>query len=111
MFPSPSASSVGRSSPPTAFATLPSVSEPSSPKSAASGSSPAPTASRTITQALGTRLSYGVMANVLGLIGFVVFIACTISLAAGVTWLVVRISPLPGTNDKPASPPAPTSST
>ena len=46
------------------------------------------------------------MANVLGLIGFAVFIVCTISLAAGVTWLVVRISPLPGTNDKPATPPA-----
>ena len=41
------------SSPPTARATLPSVSDPSSPKSAASGSSPAPTASSTITHALG----------------------------------------------------------
>ncbi len=51
------------------------------------------------------------MENALGLIAFAVFIVCTISLAAGVTWLVVKISPLPGTNDKPATPPAPTSST
>src|SRR3954469_298736 len=56
--PSPSASSVGRSRPPTARATLPSVLEPSSPNAAASGSSPAPTASSTMTQARGTRLSY-----------------------------------------------------
>ena len=93
--PSPRASSVGRSSPPTALPTFPSVSEPSSPKSTASGSSPAPTASSTITHALGTRLSYGLVANVLGLIGFAIFIACTIALAAGITWLVVRVSPNP----------------
>jgi hypothetical protein len=31
--------------------------------------------------------------NVLGLLGFVVYIACIISLAAGITWLVVRYSP------------------
>ena len=41
-------------SPPTAVATLPSVLDPSSPYSAASGNSPAPTASRTITHARGT---------------------------------------------------------
>ena len=35
------------------------------------------------------------MANVLGLIGIVVFIAAMISLAAGVTWVVVRLSPSP----------------
>jgi hypothetical protein len=35
------------------------------------------------------------VANVLGLIGFAVFIVCTIALAAGITWLVVRISPNP----------------
>src|SRR5215203_3571522 len=57
-FPSPSASSDGRSSPPTARATLPSVLEPSSPYDAASGSSPAPTASSTITHARGMRLVY-----------------------------------------------------
>ena len=37
-----------------------------------------------------------VCANVLGLIGFVVFIVCVIALAAGVTWLVVQLSPLTG---------------
>jgi hypothetical protein len=31
--------------------------------------------------------------NVLGLLGFVVYIACVISLAAGITWLVVKYSP------------------
>ena len=35
------------------------------------------------------------MANVLGIIGIIVFIVCVISLAAGVTWLVVRVSPSP----------------
>jgi hypothetical protein len=33
------------------------------------------------------------MGNVLGLIGFVVFILCVLGIAAGVTWLVVRLSP------------------
>jgi hypothetical protein len=33
--------------------------------------------------------------NVLGLIGFAVFIVCTIALAAAITWAVVRISPSP----------------
>ena len=33
------------------------------------------------------------MLNVLGLILFVVFIVCVIATAAGVTWLVVRLSP------------------
>jgi hypothetical protein len=35
------------------------------------------------------------VANVLGIIGIIVFIACVISLAAASTWLVVRISPSP----------------
>ena len=35
------------------------------------------------------------MANVLGLIGIVLFIVAMISFAAGVTWLVVRLSPNP----------------
>jgi hypothetical protein len=35
------------------------------------------------------------VANVLGLIGIIVFIACVITLAAGITWLVIRISPSP----------------
>jgi len=33
--------------------------------------------------------------DVLGLIGFAIFIVCTIALAAGATWLVVRLSPSP----------------
>jgi len=38
--------------------------------------------------------------NVLGLIGFAVFIACTIALAAGITWAVVKISPMPDSSKK-----------
>jgi hypothetical protein len=41
------------------------------------------------------------MATALGLIGVVVFIACVIALAAGVTWSVVRLSPSPGSKAKP----------
>ena len=41
------------------------------------------------------------MATALGLIGLVVFIACVITLAASVTWLVVRFSPKPGSKPKP----------
>ena len=40
------------------------------------------------------------MATVLGLIGFAVFIVCTIALAAGVTWAVVKVSPLPDSSKK-----------
>jgi hypothetical protein len=39
------------------------------------------------------------MDNVLGLIGFVIFIICVISLAAAVTWTVVKVSPLPKSGD------------
>jgi hypothetical protein len=47
------------------------------------------------------------METVLGLIGFAAFIVCVVSLAAGVTWLVVRISPLPDTSaKKPAEKPS-----
>jgi hypothetical protein len=35
------------------------------------------------------------VANVLGLVGIVAFIACVIALAAGITWLVIRVSPTP----------------
>ncbi len=35
------------------------------------------------------------MANVLGLIGVAVFIVAIIGLAAGVTWVVVKVSPDP----------------
>ena len=34
------------------------------------------------------------MLNVLGVIAMIVYIAAIISLAAGITWLVVRYSPL-----------------
>ncbi|HZB35181.1 MAG TPA: hypothetical protein VE440_03820 [Gaiellaceae bacterium] len=40
------------------------------------------------------------MEDVLGLIGMVIFIAATIALAAGVTWLVVKITPS-GSKKKP----------
>ncbi|HEX6699519.1 MAG TPA: hypothetical protein VF101_02200 [Gaiellaceae bacterium] len=42
------------------------------------------------------------MATALGLVGIAVFIVCVIALAAGVTWLVVRLSPPP----RKAKPPA-----
>jgi hypothetical protein len=41
------------------------------------------------------------VADVLGLLGIIVFIACIIALAAGVTWLVVKVSPTPNAK-KPA---------
>jgi hypothetical protein len=46
------------------------------------------------------RLFYEAVDVILGLLGLAVFIPCVISLAAGVTWLVVRISPAA----KPAKP-------
>ena len=48
--------------------------------------------------------SRSAMLNVLGLIGFAVFIVCVIAAAAGITWLVVRLSP--GKKPKPAPPAA-----
>ncbi|HEX3454746.1 MAG TPA: hypothetical protein VHS03_08980 [Gaiellaceae bacterium] len=33
------------------------------------------------------------MANVLGLLGFVLYVAAIIGLAAAVTWLVVKLTP------------------
>ena len=42
--------------------------------------------------------------NALGLLGIAVFIVCVIALAAGVTWLVVRISPKPGAKKKKSEP-------
>src|SRR5215218_5957868 len=57
-FPSPSASMLGRSSPPTADATFPSVFDPSSPNLSASGSAPAPTPSSTMTHARDMGLLY-----------------------------------------------------
>ena len=43
------------------------------------------------------------MSTVLGLIGLFVFIASVILLAAGVTWVVVRISPAPGSKKPDAA--------
>jgi len=34
--------------------------------------------------------------TVLGLIALAIFIVCVVALAAGVTWLVVKLSPAPG---------------
>jgi len=33
------------------------------------------------------------VATVLGLVGLLVFIVCVITLASGITWLVVKLSP------------------
>jgi len=63
-----------------------------------------------MTHARGTRLSYDLVADVLGLIGFVIFIACVISLAAGATWLVVRISPSPDSKKPKPDEPRPVES-
>jgi hypothetical protein len=41
------------------------------------------------------------MATVLGLIGIAVFCALVIALAAGVTWLVVKLSPSKSAKAKP----------
>ncbi len=47
------------------------------------------------------------MANVLGVIGIFLFIVAVISLAAGITWLVVKLfpahKPAEPTTDEPAS--------
>jgi hypothetical protein len=43
------------------------------------------------------RLFYEPMGTVLGLLGVAVFIPCVVGLAALLTWLVVKISPAPGT--------------
>ena len=42
------------------------------------------------------------VANVLGLLGIALFIVAIISLAAGVTWLVVKLSPNPNKKPKPS---------
>ncbi|HEY6962152.1 MAG TPA: hypothetical protein VI408_09720 [Gaiellaceae bacterium] len=43
------------------------------------------------------------MHTVLGLIGIAAFIVVIVSLAAGVTWLVVRLSPSPDKKKKAAA--------
>jgi hypothetical protein len=45
-----------------------------------------------------------VVTNALGLLGIAVFIVCVIALAASVTWLVVRISPKPGSKKSKPEP-------
>jgi len=42
--------------------------------------------------------------TVLGLLGVIVFIVCVITLAAGMTWLVVKLSPPPDQNTAKAPP-------
>jgi hypothetical protein len=43
------------------------------------------------------------MHTVFGLLGLVVYIACAIGLAAGLTWFVIRFFPTPGSGkNKPA---------
>ncbi len=46
------------------------------------------------------------METVLGLIGLIIFIVCVISIAAGVTWLVVKVSPNPEDKKKKEQQPA-----
>jgi hypothetical protein len=41
--------------------------------------------------------------NILGLLGLALFIVSVISLAAGITWLVVRFSPNPNKKKKAAA--------
>jgi hypothetical protein len=43
------------------------------------------------------------VATVLGLLGLAFFIVCVVALAAGVTWLVVRLSPNPESKRKALS--------
>ncbi len=43
------------------------------------------------------------MNNVLGLVVFVIYIAAVISAAAGVTWVVVRLSPAKKPSDTPST--------
>jgi hypothetical protein len=45
------------------------------------------------------------LANVLGLIGLVIFITATIALAAAITWVVVKVTPS-GPRKKPEAPAA-----
>jgi hypothetical protein len=45
-----------------------------------------------------------VIANILGLLGIALFIVCLIALSASVTWLVVRVSPKPGSKKNKPEP-------
>ena len=98
-FPRPSASMFGRSRPPTAFATFASVFEPSSPYSvgvrqrAGADGVEHDHAGPAVPRSWPPGYSRFGMDNVLGLLAFVVYIAVVIAVAAGVTWLVVRLTP------------------
>jgi uncharacterized protein YneF (UPF0154 family) len=46
------------------------------------------------------------MSTVLGLIAFVLFILCVIGVAAGITWVVVKISPKRKPKDEPPATPS-----
>jgi hypothetical protein len=46
------------------------------------------------------------METVLGLLGLVVYIVAVIALAAGMTWLVVRLTPTSKPKPAPSEPPA-----
>jgi hypothetical protein len=43
------------------------------------------------------------MQSALGLLGFVVYIAVIVAVAAGVTWIVVKVSPAKKPSDPPAA--------
>jgi len=43
------------------------------------------------------------VSNVLGLLGFVLFISCVVGAAAGITWVVVRLSPPKSQDTAPKS--------
>jgi len=49
------------------------------------------------------------VATVLGLLGVALFIVCVVALAAGATWVVVKLSPTPGSKAKPQDRSAPES--
>jgi hypothetical protein len=44
------------------------------------------------------------MNNVIGLLGLALFIVCVIGLAAGITWLVIRVTPKKHEEPKPETP-------
>ena len=47
------------------------------------------------------------MDTFLGLVGLAIFIVCVISLAAGITWLVVKLTPPPSAKKKKQPEPEP----
>ena len=59
-----------------------------------------------MTHARGMWLFYEPVDVVLGILGLLIFIPCVISLAASVSWLVVKISPLPKPAKAESKPPS-----